>query len=68
MSELRPDGPKSNDKELYSPQSTVAEVPHRLQLSTHGLREAYPSKTSSSRTMAMAESPQLYPGGGSPSA
>ena len=39
MSELRPDGPKSNDKALYSPQSTVAEVPHRLQLSTHGLRE-----------------------------
>ena len=39
MSEPRPDGPKSSDKALYSPQSTVAEVPHRLQLSTHGLRE-----------------------------
>jgi hypothetical protein len=39
MSEPRPDGPKSSDKALYSPQSTAAEVPHRLQLSTHGLRE-----------------------------
>ena len=39
MSEPRPDGPKSSDKALYSPQSTVAEAPHRLQLSTHGLRE-----------------------------
>ena len=39
MSELRPDGPKSSDKALYSPQSMVAEAPHRLQLSTHGLRE-----------------------------
>ena len=39
MSEPRPDGPKSSDKALYSPQSTVAEVPHRLRLSTHGLRE-----------------------------
>ena len=39
MSEPRPDGPKSSDKVLYSPQSTAAEVPHRLQLSTHGLRE-----------------------------
>ena len=39
MSEPWPDGPKSSDKALYSPQSTAAEVPHRLQLSTHGLRE-----------------------------